>query len=185
MPEIGTIVRAQLRNGFLLSFGDPYPNLCNLPAEKVYQGRIIGIWQVPGNDFEPAQIDALAVPEEIFKAFIGLGRGADPEATLAKMQADAVAAHAARKAAPSAMRLSQLMTDGPVAFYEASLSMPEAMTHYLDRNTIAQLAYDEDDGDDDGDEAESPAVGATPATQTAPTMAPALGAMNGQPSPVV
>ncbi len=161
MPSLGTLVRAQMRNGFLAAFGDPYPNLCQLPPDRAYQGQIIGIWQVPANEHEPAQIDILAVPAAIWQAFIGLTRGSDPEKILAKLQQDAVAAHASGQAAPSAMRLSFPLDDGSCGFYESSLSMPDAMVHFLDRNNIAASAYDDDDDDEDGEEeTATPANGA-------------------------
>lgn len=178
MPYLGTIVRAQMANGHLPRFGTPWENPPGISPEEEYHGVIVGIWQVQANDHEPAHMDVLAVPKEVFAAFTSIVRGANPQEVLAKLESDARAAYASKKSVPSAMRRVFLMDLGPVLHYDASLSMTQAFMHFVDRNEAAADAYvDDDDADDDADETPD-AQAATPAAPVAPmaTQIPAVAA---------
>jgi hypothetical protein len=176
MPNMGTILNVQLRSGELLVFGQPFQSA---QGGVPYQGRVIGIWHVVPNEFEPEHYDVLAVPEPFFQTFISITQGVQVEAAMNKLIADSQAMATQTKQMPSAMR-RRVFTDKDslVAFDDATLSIQEALTHFNDRRLAALLAYNDDEGDDEDDEDEAKADGAPQANgasvQTqAPAQAPA------------
>ncbi len=176
MPKLGTIIRAQMRNGFLGKFGASWENDPTLAPQERYEGVVIGIWQVQENEFEPAHIDMLAVPSAIFQTFLSIMRGGDVTKAFSQLDAEAKAAQANKKAPPTAMRRIFLMEEGPIAFYDATLTMGEALEHMQDRNLAVQMAYldsdDDDDDEEDGDEATTPDAAVAPAASGATAAAP-------------
>lgn len=185
MPHIGTIVRAQLRAGHLAQFGTPWQSI---DGTAPYDGIILGVWYVAESHAEPEQIDVLAVPPDLFQTFMAIAQGADPNVAVKNMEAKLAAALVAdsklpanqRRGPPSAMRRSYLMKDGPVAFYEATLTMTQAFDHFNDRREAAEEAFEEDDEDDLDDATDSPAAAQSGSPLPLPQQPPYPYAPNGQ-----
>lgn len=175
MPKIGNLTRLQLKTGELIEMG-ARPSQVQGTIQPQYDGKIIGIWYVAGNDHEPEHYDVLAVPTEIFDSLMSMVSGKAPEQVYAMIEAASKKAMA-EKRRPSAIRRVYPLGESVVYFHEASLTMIEAFDHFQDRFVDSAMAF-EDEDDEEGADAPADAQGSpspAPATQNGMPL-PAAGA---------
>ncbi len=154
MPQLGTITKILFKNGDLIEMGGRLRPISG-SIHPEYDGQIVGIFYVSGDDVEPEHYDVLAVPHVVFAAMMKLASGADAEKVYAEITAHSIEMRK-RNMQPSAIRRIYHVGEGGVLMHESSLSMQQAFDHYQDRFIAAATAYDGDDDDDGTDGASQP-----------------------------